>query len=410
MLRTLDRYVIRETIPPFLLSLLVFTFILEIPPIMRDLEQLVAKGVSWSAAGRILLTLIPQGLGLTIPMALLTGILIALGRLSGDREAVALLACGVSPYRLLRPVVLMSLLAAAGTLYVMVEAIGWFFLLPFVGRTVFPLRLREAGRWLRRRIAPPVGTTVTVDKLSKSEAQEMLAAEHRATIRRVLREQYDLDEALLTPDLVEPRLHGAARHSELARHLHQPHPRVLRHDADQPPVELVDKFVGIGLFAFGAVGVRRHAIVPAELLERISIQGSHFTVEVAGDHDNLCAIGARLDDFRACGPRRNHHDALQTRRCGVGGDGSGGIAGGHHRGGFDAELLRDRKSHTVAPVLERSGRQNGVVFKVEIDDADRLAQARHAQERRRAFAQGHDRGAPGHGQEIEPPPERTVSA
>jgi lipopolysaccharide export LptBFGC system permease protein LptF len=37
MLRTLDRYVIRETIPPFLLSLLVFTFILEIPPIMRDL-------------------------------------------------------------------------------------------------------------------------------------------------------------------------------------------------------------------------------------------------------------------------------------------------------------------------------------------------------------------------------------
>lgn len=123
MLRTLDRYVIRETIPPFLLSLLVFTFILEIPPIMRDLEQLVAKGVSWSAAGRILLTLLPQGLGLTIPMALLTGLLIGLGRLSGDRETVALLACGVSPYRLLRPVLLMSLLAGLGTLYVMVEAI-----------------------------------------------------------------------------------------------------------------------------------------------------------------------------------------------------------------------------------------------------------------------------------------------
>ena len=36
-------------------------------------------------------------------MATLTGILIGLGRLSADREAVALLACGVSPYRLLRP-------------------------------------------------------------------------------------------------------------------------------------------------------------------------------------------------------------------------------------------------------------------------------------------------------------------
>ena len=50
------------------------------------------------------LTLIPQALGLTIPMATLVGILIGLGRLSADREAVALLACGVSPYRLLRPI------------------------------------------------------------------------------------------------------------------------------------------------------------------------------------------------------------------------------------------------------------------------------------------------------------------
>ena len=123
MLRTIDRYVIREVIPPFLLSLVIFTFLLEIPPVMRDLEMLVAKGVSWQVAGRIMLTLIPQALGLTIPMALLTGLLIGLGRLSADREAVALLACGVSPYRLLRPVLLMAACAAAATMYVMVKAI-----------------------------------------------------------------------------------------------------------------------------------------------------------------------------------------------------------------------------------------------------------------------------------------------
>jgi LPS export ABC transporter permease LptG len=123
MLRTIDRYVIREVIPPFLLSLVIFTFLLEIPPVMRDLEMLVAKGVSWQVAGRIMLTLIPQALGLTIPMALLTGLLIGLGRLSADREAVALLACGVSPYRLLRPVFLMAACAAAVTMYVMIKAI-----------------------------------------------------------------------------------------------------------------------------------------------------------------------------------------------------------------------------------------------------------------------------------------------
>ncbi|MGH9411323.1 MAG: LptF/LptG family permease [Vicinamibacterales bacterium] len=121
--KTLDRYVIREILPPMFLSLLVFTFILELPPVMEQLESLVAKGVSWSIAGQILLTLIPQALGLTIPMSVLVGLLIGLGRMSGDREAVALLACGVSPYRLLRPVLLVAFVAAAANLYVMIWAI-----------------------------------------------------------------------------------------------------------------------------------------------------------------------------------------------------------------------------------------------------------------------------------------------
>lgn len=123
MLRTIDRYVIREVLPPFLISLVLFTFVLEIPPIMRNLETLLAKGVSWQVVAQIILTLIPQGLGVTIPMALLTGLLIGLGRLSADREAVALLACGVSPYRLLRPVMLMAAVCTAATLYVIIQAI-----------------------------------------------------------------------------------------------------------------------------------------------------------------------------------------------------------------------------------------------------------------------------------------------
>ena len=104
MVRTIDRYIIREVIPPFLLSLLILTFLLVLPPVMEHLEKLLAKGVSWTTAARIIWTAVPQAAGLTIPMSLLVGLLVGLGRLSADREAVALLACGVSPYRLLRPV------------------------------------------------------------------------------------------------------------------------------------------------------------------------------------------------------------------------------------------------------------------------------------------------------------------
>jgi lipopolysaccharide export system permease protein len=121
--KTLDRYVLREILPPLFLSLLIFTFILTLPPVMEQLESLVAKGVTFGVAARMLATLIPQALGLTIPMSLLVGVLVGLGRMSGDREAVALLACGVSPYRLLRPILVLALAAGAAHLYVMIAAI-----------------------------------------------------------------------------------------------------------------------------------------------------------------------------------------------------------------------------------------------------------------------------------------------
>jgi LPS export ABC transporter permease LptG/LPS export ABC transporter permease LptF len=122
-MRIFDRYVLREILPPFFLSLLIFTFVLTLPPVMKQLEQLVAKGVTWGVAAKLILLLVPSSLGLTIPIATLVAILIALGRLSGDRESVALLACGVSPYRLLRPVMLFATLTCAATAYVMFEAI-----------------------------------------------------------------------------------------------------------------------------------------------------------------------------------------------------------------------------------------------------------------------------------------------
>ena len=123
MLRILDRYVLRELMAPFWLALLLLTFALEIPPILEHGEQLIAEGATWDVVVRVLATLVPQSLGITIPMALLVGILITLGRLSGDREIVAMEACGVSMARLLRPLLLFGLLATAATTYVMIVAL-----------------------------------------------------------------------------------------------------------------------------------------------------------------------------------------------------------------------------------------------------------------------------------------------
>src|SRR5215470_17836600 len=123
MPRLLDRYLIREILLPFFLWLLLLTFVLIMPPILLNAEQLIAKGVAWSIVVRVLVTLIPQALGITIPMALLLGILIGLGRLSADREFVALQACGVSIFRVMRPIVVLSLVSLAATAYVMIVAL-----------------------------------------------------------------------------------------------------------------------------------------------------------------------------------------------------------------------------------------------------------------------------------------------
>ena len=123
MLKILDRYVLRELMAPFGLSLLLLTFALEIPPILQHGETLIAEGASWDVVVRVLATLLPQALGITIPMALLVGILITLGRLSGDREIVAMEACGVSLGRLLRPLLLFGIIATAATTYVMIVAL-----------------------------------------------------------------------------------------------------------------------------------------------------------------------------------------------------------------------------------------------------------------------------------------------
>ena len=76
------------------------------------------------------------------------------------------------------------------TPYVMVESLGWFYSVPFVGKTLWPAWYGKATEWLRHKFAPPVATTLTVDKLSREEVEEMLAAEQRAVTRRALQEKF----------------------------------------------------------------------------------------------------------------------------------------------------------------------------------------------------------------------------
>ena len=119
----IDRYVMRQVLMPFLLGLLVFRFIFIIPPLLQYGEGLVAKGVSGPLIAGLISLLVPQALAVTIPMSLLLALLIAFGRLSADREFVAMQACGVSLRRLLWPVAVVAIGAWAATSYVLIALV-----------------------------------------------------------------------------------------------------------------------------------------------------------------------------------------------------------------------------------------------------------------------------------------------
>jgi LPS export ABC transporter permease LptF/LPS export ABC transporter permease LptG len=116
--KLLDRYIVREMVPPTSLGLLVFTFILLIDQIPRLLAILVARSADATTIFRVFLNLLPSILAVTLPMAFLLGVLLAFGRMASDSEIVALRAVGVSPLRLLGPVLALSLVTGLATFYI----------------------------------------------------------------------------------------------------------------------------------------------------------------------------------------------------------------------------------------------------------------------------------------------------
>jgi len=121
MFKLFDRYIIREIIPPFLIGLLVYTFVLLMNQILLLSELFIARGVSFKVTIKIFVYLIPSILAFTLPMAVLMGILAGLSRLSSDSEIVGFKTLGISNKRLLKPVLVFSLggwlLTSALTLY-----------------------------------------------------------------------------------------------------------------------------------------------------------------------------------------------------------------------------------------------------------------------------------------------------
>ncbi len=111
----ISRYVFREILGPTLLGLLVFGVVLVMPLLLEAAELYIRRDLSVSLVGLYLALALPHILVLVIPMAVLLGVLVGIGRLAADSEITALRACGYSDRRLLVPVLTLGVVAAIGS-------------------------------------------------------------------------------------------------------------------------------------------------------------------------------------------------------------------------------------------------------------------------------------------------------
>lgn len=109
-MKILRIYILKELIGPFFLALLVLTFVLLMGNIIKLADLIINKGVGISYVGRFLLFLIPSLLSYTIPMSVLTGTLLAFGRLASDNELQAMRANGINLCRVMIPVIIFGLI------------------------------------------------------------------------------------------------------------------------------------------------------------------------------------------------------------------------------------------------------------------------------------------------------------
>ncbi|NPV03402.1 MAG: LPS export ABC transporter permease LptF [Syntrophaceae bacterium] len=124
MFSILNRYIFREVLYPFLMTLFVFTFVLIMGRILSLVDLMINKGVNFSDILKLILYLMPALMLFTIPLALIIAILIGIGRLSRDNEFTVLKACGLSLHQIAAPVLAISLIAFG------LSALTSFFLIP----------------------------------------------------------------------------------------------------------------------------------------------------------------------------------------------------------------------------------------------------------------------------------------
>lgn len=123
----IHKYIAWEILSPTLLGLLVFTLVLLLARLVKLVDLVINKGVSIWDILVLFGTMLPSFLVISLPLALLMGIMIGLSRMSADSETIALKAAGISLSNIAAPIFLIAIIFAilTGAAGIWAEPLGY---------------------------------------------------------------------------------------------------------------------------------------------------------------------------------------------------------------------------------------------------------------------------------------------
>ncbi|HKR60030.1 MAG TPA: LptF/LptG family permease, partial [Pyrinomonadaceae bacterium] len=146
--KLIPRYVITSALPYALLTLILLTAILFAQQFSRFAELALYADVPLALAGEIGAALLPGVLVLSLPVAVLAGVLIGYARMGSDSEIIAMRAAGVGTWTLLWPALLLGLLATIGATFLHLNEV------PYAARDLRRALLQGALRKLESPVEP----------------------------------------------------------------------------------------------------------------------------------------------------------------------------------------------------------------------------------------------------------------
>ncbi len=118
-MNTLNFYIFKQVALSSILSISLFTFILLMGNAVKDVVRLLATGyLDWVQFVEIIGSLIPYVVSYALPLGMLTGVLLVLGRLSSQNEITAMRSAGLSLWRISCPIFALAVLGAATSIMI----------------------------------------------------------------------------------------------------------------------------------------------------------------------------------------------------------------------------------------------------------------------------------------------------